>query len=49
MWRIIKWLIYLAIIGSIGLIAYTYVGPFFGADFSPVQAEIRQTVILNAD
>jgi hypothetical protein len=49
MWRVIKWLIYLAIIGSIGLIAYAYIGPFFGVRFTPDQTEIRQNVILNAD
>ncbi|MCL3882602.1 hypothetical protein [Marivita sp. GX14005] len=47
--RILKWLIYLAIIGAVALVAYAYVGPFFGADFSPPQTEIRQPVTLDAD
>ncbi|MEN8659756.1 hypothetical protein [Marivita sp.] len=49
MGRIIKWLIYLLIVGTIALVAYAYVGPFFGADFSPPQTEVRQPVKLDAD
>jgi hypothetical protein len=47
MGRIFKLLIYVAIIGFIGLVAYAYIGPFFGADFTAPQAEIRQPVTLN--
>ncbi|MCT4555891.1 MAG: hypothetical protein N4A53_14480 [Pelagimonas sp.] len=47
MGRIIKWLFYLGVLGALGLVAYAYVGPFFGADFSPAQTEIRQQVDLN--
>ena len=46
MFRLIKWLFYLAILGFIVLVAYAYIGPFFGADFSPAQTEIREDVIL---
>mgnify|MGYP004153705719 CR=1 FL=1 len=46
MFRLIKWLIYLAVLGVIALAAYAYLGPFFGADFAPPQSEIRQDVIL---
>lgn len=49
MGRIVKWLIYLAIIGAVALVGYTYVGPFFGADFSPPQTEVRKPVTLDAD
>jgi|TARA_R110000851_G_scaffold102853_4_gene219548 hypothetical protein len=49
MLRLIKWLIYLAILGFIALVAYAYIGPFFGADFSPDQTEIRQDIILETD
>ena len=49
MGRIVKWLINLVIIGALALIAYAYVGPFFGADFSPPQTEVRQPVTLDAD
>jgi len=45
----IKWLIYLLIIGALALIAYAYIGPYFGADFSPPQTEVRQPVTLDAD
>ncbi|MEM6375300.1 MAG: hypothetical protein AAF686_03615 [Pseudomonadota bacterium] len=47
MLRLIKWLIYLGILGVIGLTAYAYLGPFFGADFSPSQTEIRQSISVD--
>jgi hypothetical protein len=47
--RVIKYLLYLLVLAGIGLVAYTYLGPWFGVDFSPVQTEIRQPVILNAE
>jgi len=46
MFRLIKWLFYLAIAGFLALTAYAYLGPFFGADFSPPQEEIRKEIIL---
>jgi hypothetical protein len=49
MGRLIKLLFYLAILGALALVAYAYVGPFFGADFSPPQSEIRQPVDLDAN
>lgn len=49
MGRIIKWLIYLLILGALALVAYAYVGPYFAADFSPPQTEVRQPVTLDAD
>ncbi|WP_204318764.1 hypothetical protein [Pseudooceanicola aestuarii] len=48
MFRIIKWLFYLAILGGIALVAYAYVGPFFGADFAPPSQEMRTPVVLDA-
>lgn len=48
MWRIIKWLFILAILAMIALVGYAYLGPFFGADFSPPQQEIRKTIELDA-
>ncbi|MBY6089750.1 hypothetical protein ACX9MO_18060 [Pseudooceanicola sp. 502str34] len=48
MWRVIKWLFYLAILLFIALVAYAYIGPFFGADFSPPADEIRIPVELDA-
>lgn len=44
--RLLKWLIYLAILGFVALVGYAYLGPFFGADFSPPQNEICQEIIL---
>ena len=46
MWRIIKWLIYLAILAALALIAYAYLGPFFGAVFSAPLQKIRVPVDL---
>lgn len=48
MGRLIKFLIYLAILGFAALVAYTYVAPFFGVDFAPAQEEIRKPVTLDA-
>lgn len=48
MFRLIKWLFYLAVLGFLALVAYAYVGPFFGADFSPPDREIRRDIILEA-
>lgn len=49
MGRLIKFLIFLIIVGFIGLVGYAYVGPFFGADFAPSQVEIREPVILGTN
>lgn len=46
---VLKWLFYLAVLGAVALVAYTYVGPYFGADFSPPRSEVRQPVTLDAD
>ncbi|MDF1801685.1 hypothetical protein [Thalassovita sp.] len=48
MGRLIKWLFILIILAVLGLTAYAYVGPFLGADFSPKQTEVRETVTLDA-
>lgn len=47
MLRLLKWLIYLCILGFIALVAYAYIGPFLGADFSPETREIRQEILLD--
>jgi hypothetical protein len=49
MFKLIKALIFLAIVGFIALVGYAYVGPFFGADFAAPQTEVRVPVVLNAD
>ena len=47
--RMIKWLFYLAVLAFLALVAYAYVGPFFGADFSPPEEEIRQDILLETE
>ena len=49
MGRLIKFLIFLIIIGFIALVGYAYLGPFFGADFAPEQVETRQPVTLGTE
>ena len=49
MGKLFKLLIFLLIVGFIGLAGYAYVGPFLGVDFSPEQIETRQPVTLTAD
>lgn len=49
MGKIIKFLIYLVFFGFLALVAYAYVGPFFGVDFSPETQEIRKTIQLDAN
>lgn len=49
MFRLFKYLFYLVVLGFIGLVAYAYVGPFVGVDFSPPQVETRQPVVLDAN
>ena len=44
MGRVFKALIFLVIIGFIGLTAYAYLG-----DLTPIQSEVKQDVMLNAD
>lgn len=48
MFRIFKVLIFLMVVAVIGLAAYTFVGPYFGADFSAPQTETRVPVTLDA-
>ncbi|SHE91790.1 hypothetical protein SAMN05444279_11196 [Ruegeria intermedia] len=49
MGRLIKLLLYLVCLSFIGLVAFAYLGPYFGADFSAPQSEISEPVILNVD
>ncbi|WP_186766664.1 hypothetical protein [Puniceibacterium confluentis] len=49
MGRLLKWLFYLLVLATLVLAGYAYIGPFFGADFSPPQTEIRQPVTLDAN
>jgi hypothetical protein len=47
MGRIIKWLFILCVLGFVGLVVYAYLGPFFGADFSPKQTAVTQQIELH--
>ena len=50
MWRLIKALIFLALLGGIALVAYAYVGPvLFPADFAPDREEITVPVTLETE
>lgn len=49
MGRLFKLLIYLLILGFIGLVGYAYIGPFFGADFGAPQTEINVPVTVDAN
>jgi|TARA_B110000908_G_scaffold147451_1_gene179182 hypothetical protein len=49
MGRLIKLLFFITFFGFIGLVGYAYIGPFFGANFSAPQVEVRQPLLLNAD
>lgn len=49
MWRIIKWLFYLVVLGAIALVVYAYVGPYFGADFTAPTEEVRTPVEIDVD
>ena len=47
MGKLVRTIIVLIVLGMIGVVAYAYLGPIFGADFSAPQQEIRQPVTLN--
>lgn len=49
MGRLIKFFVYVVCLCVIGLVGYSYLGPFFGVDFSAPQSEIRQPVVLDAE
>lgn len=46
--HIFRWLLYLLLLAAVALVAYAYIGPFFGADFSPPTHEVSQPVTLDA-
>ncbi|MGI3171582.1 hypothetical protein ACRARG_20735 [Pseudooceanicola sp. C21-150M6] len=48
MFRLLKWLLILIVLATIGVIGYAYVGPYFGVDFDPPKVEIREPVVLDA-
>ena len=50
MWRIIKFLLFLAVLAGIGFVGYAYVGPlFFPADFAAPSQEVTVPVTLQLE
>ncbi len=49
MGKLIRLILVLVVLGAVGLVAYAYLGPIFGADFSAPQQEIRQPVTLDGN
>jgi hypothetical protein len=49
MWRLIKGVFFLAVLGGIGMVGFAYLGPALGSDFSAPQTEVRQPVTLGDD
>ncbi len=47
--KLFKYLIYLVILALVGVVSYAYIGPYFGADFSAQQSEVRKPVVLDAN
>ncbi len=47
--RLAKYLAILIFLAAVALVAYAYVGPWFGADFSAPAGDVRKPVVLNAD
>ncbi len=47
-WKLIKILIFIAILGGLGVIAYAFVGPvLFPADFAAPQPPVGETITLS--
>ena len=46
MGKLLLFLVILVVLAGLGLVAYAYVGPILGADFSAPQQEIRVPVTL---
>ena len=47
MWRIVKFLLILAVLAGIGFVGYAYVGPiFFPADFAAPSQKVTMPVTL---
>ncbi|WP_417699470.1 hypothetical protein [Pseudophaeobacter sp.] len=47
--RLIKYLVIFGVLAAVALIAYAYLGPWFGADFSVPIEEVRKPVVLDAN
>ncbi len=49
-WKLIKILVFLAILGGLAFVAYAFVGPvLFPADFAAPSATVTQTVPLGGN
>ncbi len=47
LWRLFKLLIFLAVLGGLGLIAFAYVGPIFlPQDFAAPEMRVEEPVVL---
>lgn len=50
MWRLIKLVFALAILGAIAFVAYAYLGPiFFAEDFAPPVEQVIKPVTLDTE
>lgn len=50
LWRLIKALLVLVILGAIGVVIYAYVGPvIFPADFTPPTQSVTEPITLTVD
>lgn len=50
LWRLIKALIVLAILGGLGFLAYAFVGPiFFPGDFAAPSATVTEQITLEGN
>ena len=50
LWRLIKFILFLVILGGIALIAYAYVGPvLMPSDFAAPSAPVSENITLDVD
>jgi len=50
LWRLIKFLLFLVILGAVCLVAYAYIGPvLFPADFAAPEAQISEPITLDVN
>ncbi len=49
MWRAIKLVLYLVVLGGIGLLGLVYIGPFLGFTLEPTQTIVTVPVELGSE
>ncbi len=50
LWRLTKFLVFLAVLGAITFVAYAYVGPILSpSDFAAPTAPVSEPIILDID